>query len=753
MRLLKKKTIAGRLLLSSALGLAMTAPLNAQEAEDPCGNAPAGSAEALACAAAVNTQPPLSVGIGEIVVTARKRAENLQNVPDSITAFSAEAIDQLRLQRIDDFLALTSNVRITNDQDTGTNNISIRGLGSNRNQAAAVAFSIDGVVLPDADAFTIDLSDVERVEVLKGPQGALYGKGAIAGAINITTRRPTNILEGEVKGSYATGNAWRVFGALSGPLIDDVLLARVSLSHRDSDGTIVNQLDGRGLDRNRQTRASGRLIFTPAPDLEFDLRASHTDERGGATWFSLYNVLGTTGGEIPREAARTRPNIDGPSLTNRSITDLSLLVNFDAPFGSLTSITAYNDIDVFFQQDLDLSPFPLVPLAQQSRVTESISQELRLTSPGNRPFRYIVGGYYQHSERDIDTYAELDICLFVSACFSGPGGGFTSFGVVEAPLADNRITFDHYALFGQANYDVTERLELTAALRYDTNKARLDDRLAGIVAEETFSALQPKFSLAYRSSERLMVYGTYSQGFKSGNFNPASAGPAFPRVINEEKSRNYELGFKSNWLGRRLILNAAAFYTEHLDPQIFQLDAATFTQGSLNARRAEIKGVEIELNARPAPGFDLNASFGYIDAKIRDFDGATPVYVGQQLPNAPEFTFNLGAQYVHPVVRDISVRVRADYAAVGRQSFQDFQFPQNDRLYLFQGRYNTVDAQVGIEGSNWRATLFARNLLGEDYATSAFSRYIFAVGLVPLNSDAVQIDPGRIVGVEVGYRF
>lgn len=690
--------------------------------------------------------------IGAIIVTARRREENLQDVPDSITAFSSAAITDRRLERIDDFLAVTSNVRINNDQDTATNNISIRGLGANRNQAAAVAFSVDGVVLPDSDAFTIDLTDVERVEVLKGPQGALYGRGAIAGAINITTRRPTNEWQGEARASYATGDAWRVFGAVAGPLVEDVLLARVSVSHRDGDGTIINQLTGDGIDRNRQTRAAGRLIVMPTPDLELDFRASHTDETGGSTWFSRFDVLGQAGGEITQEIASIFPSQDTRSLTERRITDLSLLINYDAGFGTFSSITAYNDIDVFFVQDLDISPFPLVPNTQQSRVTEAFSQEFRLTSPGNRRFRYIIGAYYQHSRRKIVTSAVLDLCLFGGSCFSGPGGAFVSGQTIAAPLADNRITFNQYAVFGQINYDFTDAIELTAALRYDENRGRIDDFFSSFATDDTFAALQPKVSIAYRPSEQWMVYATYSQGFKSGNFNPAAAGPAFPRVLGKETSRNYEIGFKSTLFDRRLIFNAAAFYTEQLDPQIFQLDPATFSQGSLNARRFEIKGAELELSARPVRGLELTATFGYLDAVIDDFDG-TALYVGQQVPNAPEFMLNLGAQYRFPVAGSIRARARIDAAIVGRQSFQDFQLPSNDQLYLFQRSYGTVDAQLGVEGDNWTATAFVRNLFKRDYATSAFSRYIFAAALVPLNSDAVQRDPGRIFGAEISFRF
>jgi len=722
------------LLLGTAGLVAAAAPAKAQDAPE---TAPAAAQQ--------------DDGFGDIVVTARRREENLQDVPDSITAFSATAIADRRLERIDDFLAITSNVRINNDQDTATNNISIRGLGANRNQAAAVAFSVDGVVLPDSDAFTIDLTDVERVEVLKGPQGALYGRGAIAGAINITTRRPTNELQVEGRAGYATGDAWRLFGAVGGPLVEDVLLARVSVSHRATDGTIINQLDGRGIDRNRQTRATGRIILMPAPGLELDFRAAYTDETGGSTWFSRFDVLGQTGGEITQAVASLFPSQDTRSLTERSITDLSLLINYDAGFGTFTAISAYNDIDVFFMQDLDISPFPMVPNAQQSRVTEAFSQEFRFTSPADRRFRYILGAYYQHSTRAIETNAVLDLCLFAN-CLTGPGGSFVSGGTIAAPLADNRIIFNQYAVFGQFNFDISEQIELTAALRYDSNRGRINDIFSAFRTEATFSALQPKLSIAWRPSAQWMLYATYSQGFKSGNFNPAAAGPAFPRVLGEETSRNYELGFKSTLLDRRLIFNAAAFYTEQLDPQIFQLDPATISQGSLNARRFEIKGVELELSARPMQGLELNATFGWLDAEIDDFNG-TPVYVGQQVPNAPKFMLNLGAQYRFPLAGEIRGRFRVDAGVVGRQSFQDFQLPANDQLYLYQRSYGTVDAQIGIEGENWTATAFVRNLFERDYATSAFSRYIFAAALVPLNSDAVQRDPGRIFGVELGFRF
>ena len=746
------------LLISSALGIALASPAYAQDPDGPvsdpavCANAPEGSPAAQECASAVNEAADATGQVAEIVVTSRQRAEALQDVPDTITAFSEATIDERRLDQITDFLELTPNVNITADQDAGTNNISIRGLGSNRNQSAAVAFSVDGVILPDADAFTMDLSDAERVEVLKGPQGALYGKGAIAGAINIISKRPKNQLEAEGKLSYETGDTFRGFASLSGALVPDTLLARATVSYRNGDGTIVNRFDGRDLNPIDQIKLSGRVIARPAPGLELDFRGSYFDEKTGSLYFSLFDVLGTTGGRIPEDVAGQKPNLDGPSRSTRSVVDFSLLGNLDTPVGTLTSITAYDKIKVDFNEDLDISPFPMVPDAHQNRKTRGISQEFRLTSPGERRLRYIFGVYYQNTKRDVLTDATLDICLFIGACF-GPDGSFQSFGTVSPQLGDYGVRLKQYSAFTQLNFDITPQVELSGALRYDTVRGKLLDHLAGIDEKAKWSKLQPKVTLAYRPTSDLNFYGIYSQGFKAGSFNQVAAGPAFPRVVKDETSTNYEVGVKAAFLDRKLRANLAAFYTRHNNPQIFQLDPATVGQGTLNAHRVAIKGFELELNARPTRYWDLNAAFGYVDAEIRDFNGVDDAYVGQQLPNAPKYTLNLGTGYRVPLPRGLQARFRVDYRQVGKESFQDFQFPADPDIYLYQNAVSTVDAQVALEHERWVVTAFARNLFDRRFASSAFSRYIFPVALVPLNGDAIQADPGRIFGLEARVRY
>lgn len=715
----------------------------------------------LTCIAlAIPVQAPLAASadgmmLEEVIVTARKREENLQRVPDSITAFTESQIAERRLSQIGDFLALTPNVHITNDQDPATNIISIRGIGTNRNQAASVAFAVDGVVLPDSDAFTMDLSDAARVEVLKGPQGALYGKGAIAGAINLTTRKPTNDFAAEAKASYGTGNTYNLSAMASGPLVADKLLGRITLTQYSTDGTIINSYDGKGLDYEDHHKVSARLIFKPSDALELDWRGSYYKQQGSSLWFSRVNVLGTSSGEVTSEMARARPDLNGPHSSDRKITDTSLSVNFDTGAGVLTSISAFDDIKITFQEDLDQNPDPAVSDAKQIRNTQSYSQELRFTSPGDRPLRYIAGAYYQHTRRNVMTNATIDFCYFgvpiLGPCANPP---LTLSGIdIPLPLNSTAAVAKQYAAFGQLNYDLRSDLELTLALRYDRVNIDQQDLLSGRLNDNAFRKLQPKVSLAYKPSATAMLYATYSQGFKSGTFNPPpGVGANYPLVVNNETSKTYEIGAKTEWLDRTVLLNGAVFYTDYLDPQIFQFDVQSGGQVTINARKARIQGVEFDLIARPAAHVDLNASFGYTDSKIKDFNG-TGLYDGQSLPNSPRFTLNLGAQYSVPVTADLTAKARLDYYRSGKISYQDFQNNAQPDHYLYQSGYGTLDGQIALENAHWSLTAYGKNLTQEHYASSAYSRYIAAFIFVPQNTDLIQSDPGRTFGAEIRYRF
>lgn len=684
--------------------------------------------------------------IEEIVVTARKRVENLQEVPDSITAFNERMIEERRINRISDAMLVTPGVHMVSDQDAGTNIITVRGIGTNRNLPASVAFVVDGVILPDSDAFTADLSDIERIEVLKGPQGGLYGRNAIAGAINLTTRRPTEKFSSDAKLGFSSGDTMDLFGAVSGPIAGDRLLGRLAINHHDTEGRITNTFTGDKLDHDENTRVSGRLIWSATDRLTLDLRGSFYDQDSGALWFSTFDVLGTTGGRITEEMAEINPNQDDPGFTDRTITDVALVAEYETDAGTITSITAYDDIDLLFGEDLDATPIVAITETRQDRQTRGISQELRFSSPSSQRFRYIVGGYYQRTDRDLDTRASIDYCFFFGIV-CGDAEPFELSGI-RVPTQLNMLSgeFNQQAVFAQGSYDLTEALELTVALRYDRDKREQLDRLTSRTDEATFSDFQPKVSLAWNATDDVMLYVTAAEGYKSGAFNPPpSPTQTFPLVVKQEGTTGFEVGMKSSWLDDRLQANIAAYHTDYEDIQVFRLDLQTGGQVAINADEARIQGIELELTARPAPGFELTAAYGYTDAEFTDFDG-TGAFDGNRLPNTPEYTFNAAARYEHALVNDFTLVTRLDYHLTGSIYFADENVG-------YQPAYRTVDAQIGLQKGRWSLTLWGENLFDEHYVSSVFMRSISPAIYGRLDIDAIQREPGATYGAEFRWRL
>jgi iron complex outermembrane receptor protein len=690
-------------------------------------------------------EAPVNV-IEEVVVTARKRVENLQEVPDSITAFNERMIEERRINRISDAMLVTPGVHMVSDQDAGTNIITVRGIGTNRNLPASVAFVVDGVVLPDSDAFTADLSDIERIEVLKGPQGGLYGRNAIAGAINLTTRRPTEEFSSDVKLGVSSGETMNLFAAISGPVAGERLLGRIAVKHHDTDGHITNTFTGDELDYDENTRVSGRLIWTATDKLTLDLRGSYYDQDSGALWFSTFDVLGTTGGRITEEMARINPAQDDPGFTDRTITDVALVAEYETSAGTITSITAYDDIDLLFGEDLDATPTAAITETRQDRQTRGISQELRFTSPADRRLRYIMGAYYQNTERDLDTRASLDYCFFFGVV-CGDADPFTLSGI-RVPTQLNILSgeFDQQAVFAQGSFDLTDALELTVALRYDRDKREQLDRLTLRTDEATFSKFQPKVSLAWKVTDDAMLYATAAEGYKSGAFNPPpSPTQTFPLVVKQEGTTNFEVGMKSAWLDNKFQANVSAYHTDYEDIQVFRLDLQTGGQVAINADKARIQGVELELIARPVQGLELTAAYGYTDAKFTNFDG-TGAFDGNRLPNTPEYTFNAAGRYEHPLANDFSLVTRLDYHLTGSIYFADENVG-------YQPTYRTVDAQIGLEKARWSVTLWGENIFDEHYVSSVFMRSISPAIYGRLGIDAFQREPGATYGAEFRWRF
>lgn len=689
--------------------------------------------------------------VEEILVTARGRVEMLQDIPDSVTAFSRASLRDREIRSIDDAVALSPGIHMINDQDPGTNIMTVRGITTDRLQAPSVAYVIDGVSLADTEFFTGRFFDVERVEILKGPQGALYGKNAIGGVINVVTRAPSPEWEGNVELGYGNGDTRLAEGGLGGPIIRDKLLFRVAGSLHKTDGFVHNRFLDKKVDYFTSRNLRARFMGLLSDNFTADLRFNYMNEEGGAAHISSNNVTGLNGGRLSG-AALTDPIGDFEGMADREWKNVSLKLDWTlGTGGTLTSISAYDDYDKDFVEEFDfrngpvtLNGLPLFPEGvqplSQPKDIEVLTQEIRYTSDDDRRLRWILGAFVQDTKNvRVDDFGPL------------------LFGA-EAPHFRTRST--QTAVFGQASYDLTPALEVTAALRYDR-----DDRSvtttgveSGTLIErwdEVFDRFQPKLSLAWQVTPDHLVYATYAQGFKTGGFNaPPAPGDIHEAVFRPEKTRAYEVGVKTSWLDGRLIANVAGFHTKYDNLQYFAFIGANSL--AFNADRADIWGLEFAAVTRPLDNLTLDVSFALTDSEIKDLTAPDPVnpvalvdYAGRSTPNNPRNSLNLGAQYEWPVAEDARLVLRADWRHLGRIYYEI------DNVLHSPGR-DSLDARIAFETAHWSFALWGKNLTDERWAISAFGQgqVAFLAGLGPDGPfDSFTINKGRQYGATLGLRF
>lgn len=638
----------------------------------------------------------------EIVVTSRRRAERLQDIPDAVTAFTAQAIEDAGINTVADVTNLMPNLSIVETQQPGVEFLVIRGIGQARNQEPPIAMVVDGVQMSSSYQLTQELFDIERIEVLKGPQGALYGRNAIGGAINIVTRKPTNDLEGKLVAGYGNGDFFELKGVVSGPIIEDKLFFRVAGTYEDFDGLIHNVTLDQKADWREQKTVRAELMARPTEDLSIDLRASLQWLDAGAAYF--------TWAEHANDFT-TPVMTDYPGRAERDLQEYSVKIDYDFSGVTLTSVTAFAKTESFLEEDLEYTPAPIIT-AEQALDFKSWSQEVRLTSASDGAFRWMVGAYYLDVSRDIGTDVFVDFANYVGFLtnramgVNPPYAGLNPVGNF-APLSSTFAMDDDksWSGFGQINYDITDRLELTLALRYDMN----EKRQAGVEGRD-FDLWQPKASLAWKVTDDAMLYATAARGFRSGGFNPTAT---FGRVFDSEKTTNFEVGFKSSWADNRLMLNGAGFYTKYDDRQEYILIAQEGTQALINIPKSRILGFELEAAARPVEGLELQAAFGYIDSSIREFDSARfglpgGDFDGKQLPFVYGWNYVLSAQYSLPVFADFDLVTRVDYSGKGDMYWHIDNLDKQKPVHL-------VNARIALDSERYQLMLYAENLFKEKY--------------------------------------
>jgi len=665
--------------------------------------------------------------IEEIIVTSRYREEKLSAVPDSITAFTAADIERHRIERINRVASLTPNLRFSDDQEVGVSTLVIRGVRQNRGTGQPpVSFRVDGVSATNNLLTTQELFDIESVDVLRGPQGALYGRNAIGGAVLISTNRPTREPEYGLRVSAAEGNDFVVAGSATGPLASDKLLYRAALRIQDRDGQLENAyLDNQKVDFKESTAFRLRLNYRPNDKLFIDLHGQYADQQGGSGYFmpGSEGVLPLPPPADPiffgNPVYEIQSNKIGESFVEFS--EFSAKIDYEFPWGTLTSVTSWTDVDSGNDQDLDQTLVDAINIIVVDN-SETLAQEFRLTSHADAAFRWVAGVYFFNQDR----FRSL---------------ATTFFGTPVPPAAQD-LKLKNYAAFGNFSYDLTRELELTLAFRYDeeTPEDRTQNR------SETFTELQPKASLAYSFRDGLLGYVTIGKGFRAGGFNNLAPGSNFAPGFDQESLVSYELGMKGSGYNGRLRAGAALFFTDYTDQQFFLFDQ-TGTQANINIPRSELWGGELEITALPVDSLQLDFALGYTDSEIKEYQDIQGVLVpgdailGSRVPGAPVWTLNVGAQHTAALSGSLDLVSRLDY------EHRDKTYWTLDNLDT-QPAYDLVNLSFALHKDNWAARLFVNNLFDEKYI-----EWFFAARFIGLPADIAWPSAPRQVGVEFSYRL
>lgn len=648
------------------------------------------------------TDPADTGAASDIVVTAQVRSERLQDVPIQVTALSAQRIEDAGVKSTADALGQVANVTFDQGNSYRSAFITVRGLTQINNADPPVAFVIDGVPQTNQETVGISLFDIERIEILKGPQGSLYGRNAEGGAINVVTRQPTNDFKGFGQLNYASGNDVQTSAGVSGPLVRDRILFRASGSYRRSDGLIGNSFTGRKVDYiDHDWSTRGQLLITPVDPLKIDLRAQYNNFNGGSNYYSAI-FSGN-----PNDFVDPQGNF--PSFSKGFVTDLTGKVDYDLGFATATSITAYTALNQTVRADLDFrnpvgSPRGIFGLGFQAGQGQDLrlktfSQELRLVSANGGAFRWLVGAYYLDTKRDLRNRAFVDL--------TNDPAQIDTLPLVFADQ-NGRQRNHAYALFGQADYDLLANLTLTAGLRYDEDRRRQTDVSTGAERRASFDKVQPKATLTWRITPNQLAYATFSTGFRSGGFNgPTVVAPLF----KAESLRNYELGFKTQFLDRRLTVNGAVFQSDVDNYQYFFVDAASASQIISNINRVRIRGGEFEVIANLLRGLEASVGIGVTDTNIRR--SAFAADVGNHTPRTVPFTSTSSLQYRGALNADLSGLLRAEWQHFGRKYWDA------DNVSV-QRAYNIINLRAGLEYGSLSVTAFVRNLTDDRYYSEYF---------------------------------
>ena len=740
------------------------------------------------------TEPQDGSGIADIVVTAQKRAENMQSVPISVSAVGGEQLANMQVTTLQALQGSVPNVQIDNFANTPASAVfTIRGIGVIEPDPYAgntVSIVMDGVPQFFSMGALLDMYDVERVEILRGPQGTLFGANTTGGVVNVVTRQPSMEFGGQIKAMYGNWDRFDISGSVNIPLVADTLALKLAGIHTQRKGWVTNVFDGSDMGSKNIDAIRGQLLFTPAPNVKMTLQGEYVAARNGAPI--------VVNGAVPGEANYVAPGVShngsvlpmyqSPCLPagsrckapakyysgNNEVPDQSDMDTYfgvlttevdDTALGDLTSITGYKKFTLFEYTDQDGSPKTNNATRRRTEGWQ-FSQELRSAFSLNDAITGVAGLFYLKTHYDHYQMYHLD--------FAAPG-------LAQYNMQDQGT--ESLSAFLQTYFQVTDRLKLQGGIRFTHDKIRARSTLD--YAMNLPPLTSPDFAVApgigdlnsvphqidtggrkswdnvgwklgadYEIGPNQMIYASWARGFKSGGFTGRiGVVQDGDTPFGPEKVDTFEVGVKADLLDRRLRINLAAFYTNYRDMQVAQIyfDSATNVQGNriLNAAKAEIKGFELEVQAVPVDGLTLRGSLGYLDTKYKEFLYFDPVTAtifdlkGAALQNAPKWAATAGINYAIDLSGGSKIVADVSYQYTSKKYYTAIL--NTPRSEIQPTHY--VDALLTwrAPGDRFQIGLWGKNLLDKRYISTSYDSPGYAA--------IVGYAPPRQYGASVTYNF
>ena len=710
-------------------------------------------------------------GIEEVIVTAQRREQNLQEVPIAISAFTAEGIEKALFNDVADYVTRTPNASFITNGARSRRQISIRGV---TNFLGFVGTSTTGFYVDDfsvaGSTINPPIMDIERIEILRGPQAIYFGRNALGGGISVTSKKPSKELEGSLMADVSRFNTFDLEGVLNVPVVEDKFAMRFNVKSTASDGNIENIHPIGGGNDSEYEYARGALRFTPSHALTIDATFLYATEDVGMREGVPSGVFSNFAGNVLYAGAfpdrngdgnsdpfvdtvgfypqnRNRTNFNAPQSIGTSIRNGVIRIDYERNDLLFTSISGIINSDFFLNGDIDGSSGDFFNEFRNLE-RQSISTEFRIQNTNESRLRWSVGALY--AEDDGDDFNRTFV------------GAEKVFGLPKGFLIDREDSAtrdDTWAIFGQVDYDLTDRLTVSFGGRYseETKQSNISGFSGGfeqvLSVKDTFTDFSPRLAFNFVVSDAVNLYATASKGFKSGGVQIAPNPDA--ETFDPEELWNYEVGVKADLLDRRLRLNLAAFYMDWTDLQVSFQENLIDENGDFvlfggvnNADSATSRGLELSATAIVAENWLVNLNLGYLDAEFDRFtaliDGANRVLDGRVVPNSPELTANADVEYSFNYSADLAGYIRAEWI------YRD-EIKPNTTSLIYEGfpwdvpNYDYVNLRIGAESDSIRLVAYAENLFDSNFYTNAYQK-AFAGGLF--------IEPSfRTYGVRATFMF